>query len=125
MTVSYFFKKYLFLYFYRWSTVSASAQLFGDDQEDKQKSIITRTEPVKKCQRVLKFFNNSESATPKNLFNTKPNQKELSKLHKQVFIIFFFYLIVISKFVLVLLAAYSHLLHHMYYLCNIPISISF
>ncbi|XP_060842544.1 uncharacterized protein LOC132922839 [Rhopalosiphum padi] len=67
----------------RWSTVSASAQLFGEDQEDKQKSIITRTEPVKKCQRVLKFFNNSESTTSKNLFNTKPSQKELSKLHKQ------------------------------------------
>lgn len=75
------------------------AQLFGDDQEDKQKSIITRTEPVKKCQRALKFFNNSESATSKNLFNTKPSQKELSKLHKQVFMIFFlYYLILISKF---------------------------
>jgi len=66
-----------------------SAKLFGDDQEDKQTSNITRTEPVKKCQRVLKFFNNTESATPKNLFNTKPNQKELSKLHKQVCIYIF------------------------------------
>ncbi|XP_060868830.1 uncharacterized protein LOC132943758 [Metopolophium dirhodum] len=67
----------------RWSAAPLSAKLFGDDQEDKQTSNITRTEPVKKCQRVLKFFNNIESATPKNLFNTKPNQKELSKLHKQ------------------------------------------
>jgi len=74
---------------YRWSAAPLSAKLFGDDQEDKQTSKITRTEPVKKCQRVLKFFNNTESATPKNLFNTKPSQKELSKLHKQVCIYIF------------------------------------
>lgn len=66
----------------------------------------------------MKFFNNSESATPKNLFNTKPNQKELSKLHKQVFMTFLF-----QNLVLALLAAHSHLLHYMYYVCNIPIPI--
>jgi len=86
-----------------------SAKLFGDDQKDKQKSNITRTEPVKKCQRVLKFFNNSELATPKNLFNSKPNQKELSKLHKQVFIYYYYNFAVIMNFGTTLLL--SCLLH--------------
>lgn len=60
-----------------------STQLFGDNKQDKQK-IIPRTEPIKKCQRALKFFNTSETICQKNLFNTNPNKNELSKLHKQV-----------------------------------------
>lgn len=62
-----------------------STQLFRDDQQVEQKCNIPKTEPVKKCQRALKFVNTSEVATPKNLFNTKKsNPKELCKLHKQV-----------------------------------------
>ncbi|VVC30008.1 Hypothetical protein CINCED_3A007400 [Cinara cedri] len=69
----------------RWSAVSRSTQLFKDELQEERKNNIPRTEPIKKCQRALKFFSNSEKATPKNLFNTtKSNPKELSKLHKQV-----------------------------------------
>lgn len=59
-------------------------QLFNDDQHSKQQTNLIKTEPVKKCQRALKFSNNSELSAQRNLFNTKPSQKELSKLHKQV-----------------------------------------
>lgn len=73
--------------FFRWSVVAPlSASLFDNEYQNKSVKAV-KTEPVKKCQRVLKFFNTSESATQKNLFNTKPNQKELSKLHKQVCIL--------------------------------------
>lgn len=61
-----------------------NSQVFGDDQKNEQSKNEIKTEPVKKCQRELKFLNNSESAAQKNLFNTKPTQKELSKIHKQV-----------------------------------------
>lgn len=59
-------------------------QLFDDNQHSKQQTNFIKTEPVKKCQRALTFTNNSELSAQRNLFNTKPNQKELSKLHKQV-----------------------------------------
>lgn len=68
-------------FIYRWSAVPLSIQLFGDNNQ----SNVIKTEPVKKCQRALKFFNSSERAPQKNLFNTKPNKRELSKLHKQVY----------------------------------------
>lgn len=61
-----------------------STHLFDDDQCNKKQTNLTKTEPVKKCQRALKFFGNGEPSAQKNLFNTKPNIKELSKLHKQV-----------------------------------------
>lgn len=61
-----------------------NSPLFADDPKDKQKTTLPKTEPVKKCQRALKFIKGTESATRKNLFNTKSNDKELSKLHKQV-----------------------------------------
>lgn len=68
----------------RWSTIPLNTQLFGNDQQqDKQNKNIIRTEPVKKCHRALKFVNESKPPVQKNLFNTKLNQKELSKLHKQ------------------------------------------
>lgn len=58
--------------------------LFADESKDKQKITVPNTEPIKKCQRALKFIKGSESITRKNLFNTKSSEKELSKLHKQV-----------------------------------------
>lgn len=65
---------------FRWSVVSLNTQLFDDDQQTN----INKTKSVKSCQRALKFFSTSESVSQQNLFNTKPSQKELSKLHKQV-----------------------------------------
>lgn len=70
--------------FCRWSTVLMSTQLFNDNQQEKHKPKSPKTEPVKKCQRALKFFNTSETSIQRNLFNSKPNKKELTKLHKQV-----------------------------------------
>lgn len=69
---------------FRWSTVSTCTQLFDEDQKDMQQTNMIRTEPLRKCQRSLKFVSTSESKTQKNLFNTKLVPKELSKLHKQV-----------------------------------------
>lgn len=70
----------MLIFFFRWSAVSLRTPLFDDDQ---QKNSVT-TKPARSCQRSLKFFSTSESITQKNLFDTKPSQKELSKLHKQV-----------------------------------------
>lgn len=79
--------KYFFVIIFRWSVVAPlSASLFDSECQIKPVKAI-KTEPVKKCQRALKFFSTSESATQKNLFNTKPCQKELSKLHKQVYML--------------------------------------
>lgn len=74
----------IYVLIFRWSAVPRSTRLFDESELDKNEVNLARTEPVKKCQRALKFFSNSTISAQKNLFNTKPAQKELSKLHKQV-----------------------------------------
>lgn len=71
-------------FFFRWSSVSLSTPLFNNDSQTNN----GKEKPVRSCQRALKFFNTSESIIQKNLFDTKPSQKELSKLHKQVIILY-------------------------------------
>jgi len=68
-------------------------QLFGDDQQGKLKTNVIKTDPVKKCQRVLNFIN-TESDIKKDLFNANPKKKELCKLHKQVLNIFLYIIII-------------------------------
>lgn len=85
----------MFFFSFRWSSVSLSTPLFDGDQQTNN----FKTKPVRSCQRALKFFNTSESVIQKNLFDTKPNQKELSKLHKQVIM-------------------YAFILHLNYYICH-------
>ncbi|XP_050440240.1 uncharacterized protein LOC126845572 [Adelges cooleyi] len=65
----------------RWSVAPISTQLFDDDHDRKPSEI--KTEPVKKCLRALKFINSVETADKKKASETRSEQKELSKLHKQ------------------------------------------